>query len=110
MSVEVIMYLVKDFPPLVAAGQDRESCPLRSVVVCPGPVVVDVAVNDAGAAGTVVNNTEDEGSEGTDCPFAFVATTVATPVTFCGIPIIVIGEDAPTSENVPFTPQFIVTV
>ena len=102
MSVEVIIYFVRGFPPEVDAVQETTSCPLRSSVVCPGPVVLETAVTDVGADGMVVNKTEDEAKEGPDWPFAFVAVTVAVPVAPCGIPTIVIGEDAPMSENVPW--------
>ena len=111
------MYLVKGFPPGVDALQETTSCPRCPGVefwspaeLCPGPVVLDAAFTVAGADGTVVNKTEEDGDEGSDCPFALVAFTVATPVTFWGIPITVIGEDVPTSENVPDAPQLIVTV
>jgi len=44
--------------------------------VCPGPVVVDVAVTGDGVEGTVVAFTGSEGSEGSDVPFTLVAVTV----------------------------------
>ena len=69
--------------------------------MCPGPVVLETAVTDAGAAGIVVNKTGEEAADASDCPFALVAFTVAVPVAPCGIPTIVIGEDALISENVP---------
>lgn len=110
VSVEVIIYFVTGFPPEVAEGQETTSCPLKSVVVCPGPVVLETAVTDAGAAGIVVNKTGDEATDAFDCPLTFVAFTVAVPVAFCGIPTIVIGEVAPISKNVPSTPQSKVTL
>ena len=75
-----------------------------------GPVVVEEAVTPVGAAGTVVNVVEREGSDGSDVPFALVAVTLAVPTAFAGIPIIVIGEDVPTSVNVPCAPQLITAV
>ena len=80
MSEEVIIYLVKGFPPEVEADQVTMSCPLKSVVLCPGPVVLDVEVTVDGAAGTVVNKAEEDATDDSDCPFAFVAFTVAVPV------------------------------
>jgi hypothetical protein len=76
----VIIYLVKGLPPEVEADHETVSCPLKSVALCPGPVVLDVEVTVDGAAGTVVNVTEDEAADASDCPFAFVAFTVAVPV------------------------------
>ena len=64
------------FPPVAGAVQETTSCPRKSSVVCPGPTVLDVAVTEVGACGTVVALTGSEGSDGSEVPFAFIAVTV----------------------------------
>ena len=75
-SDDKTVYLVIALPPDAGANQETVSCPRKSVAVCPGPVVVDVAVGFAGASGTVVATTGSEAIEGLEVPFALVAVTV----------------------------------
>ena len=78
-------------PP--SAGADQETSSLSATV--------DETDADCGACGTVVEVTEDEGSEATELPYPFVATTVNVYPVFEARLDTVNGEDAPVAVNPP---------
>jgi hypothetical protein len=88
----VTVYPVIALPPLSTDG-------VKLIVAWPLPV--DAAVTPVGASGTAAGVALADGAEGTESPFAFVATTVNVYAVPFVNPVTVIGLEIPVPVSPP---------